>query len=1430
MTEQSRDFFFEGILELLTVEFKLNLGFVEIKLPFNDFVKKWWKYRRIRKQLKNALLLAEQKYLKTNPEKKVAQILLQDLPLSANEDFCQVVMGLLTHLDEEKLTWFAAIELDHEWGDRISQEELRKGIEEYLPFLRHELSSIPEFREIMIASGVERMEKSLGRIDNRTERMEQLINEGQNQRLDQLKKISDLTEHFPSGLIEGEIHRAIEILRKTRLYLEYDRVGSALVLADRLMRGDLAGGTTSSRSYGLAWCSRILALGEESTKAEEYVEEAESLGNNDEIRLAKALLLAKKGYKSDALNLLADIKSSESRTVSFMIVLNSDGSQEAIKWLSSAQIDIADLNSDGKNSLLLTWIQISDYGSAFDNIYKITETDLDSTPILYHTFALVQLLKAVPIELRDSVLIQPPFFSGFRLASDASALLARNESHKNFLVAHKKAQELNCPNAAKIAMDYVLWLELSDPVMVPAGQARLRDMLRDPQTRLRVVHHAFQANIPVDFQAVEREIEREIALHGTYTPDAAIARFALLVSKSQPKEKAEYIKYYFDDLSKYFEGKFLLFYEMEMYLQAEMPEKANECLEQLEEMGISPSERRDILERINGVGAESNIEVAKRKYDETESLVDLIYLVNELERMGDWEGAGYYGKHLFEKTHSLVDAEKLVTSYLKGKYYTEIIDFIQNKQEYLEQSKNLILYYSWALYENGEFLEVRSQLAKAQGNLDDPNYKTLSVNVAISLGDWPHLLNFIDEEWNQRRNRTADELISAAKLGAYLNSPHTKPLIYAAVEKGRKDVNTLITAYMMAFAGGWEDEDDVRNWINEAAGLSGDNGPVQQKSIKDLLDLKPRWDEHEREISELLCHGEIPIFLAAQSINRTLINLTLLPAYVNQSENDPRHRIVIPSNSGMRPPINIDLQRPIGLEITTLLTWSLLKILDKILDSFNTIYLPHSSLAWLFEEKQKIAFHQPSRIRVAHRFRDLLARGIIERLNPNAQPDVDLAYLVGDELAALIAEAETKRADGTPPRFVVRSAPVFTLVSLLQEEADLSSHQKILCSCQCVVDKLIEKGQITSEEHKVASAYLKFQEKPWPNSPQIDDKAILYLDSLSISHFTYLELLEKIHNAGFTVVVSPEKIDETDILIRYENSLEEVDKTIESIRSAIHSRILSGKIKFGRSINSPDPGNQPILEHPSVSVIGLAKYCDTIISDDRFLNQRVYIQDGTEKAYTATTLDLLNSLCKEGIITYEQRGDYRTKLRQSAYVFIPIEEEELLNFLNAASIADGKLQETAELKAIRENISLVRMSKWLQIPNDVPWLENYWRVFISVLQKLWSSATDLTIAQIKSEWLINQLEFRYWAHFLEMENGYRFIKDGRVAYILMLFAPLQDTSQETKERYWNWVEEKVLDPITKYDTELFSWIISWFKSEISKVVEIHLPNEAENGK
>lgn len=441
-------------------------------------------------------------------------------------------------------------------------------------------------------------------------------------------------------------------------------------------------------------------------------------------------------------------------------------------------------------------------------------------------------------------------------------------------------------------------------------------------------------------------------------------------------------------------------------------------------------------------------------------------------------------------------------------------------------------------------------------------------------------------------------------------------------------------------------------------------------------------------------------------------------------------------------------------------------------------------------------------------------------------PDSDLAAQVGDELASFIAEAERVRDDDNAQRIVVRSSPVHRLSSLMQEEADLGAHAPVLSSCASVVDKLRQRGQLTAEEEKRARSYLRLHEKPWPNQPEIADGAILYLDDLAISYFLHLGILGKLKAAGLIPIASPREVSEASAFIAYESISDEVKEAIERIRSAVSSRIESEVIKVGRRRLSDESEEQSMSEHPTIGVIALASDCDAVFSDDRFLNQHAHVDDGSSQAPIFSTLDLLDALADIGAISMDDRLECRTLLRRAGYVLVPVSDDELARHLNVSGVRDDLVVESAELKAIRENILRVRMSDWLQLPKEALWLDSTLKAFIRVLKCLWKDGANLADVTARSNWLVDQVDVRGWAHSLGAENGDNVVRLGRGAHILMLLTPPVNVAEEVKEAYWGWVEERILAPIQEQFPDLYAWIVEWQRRQIAEMAEVELNEEA----
>ena len=211
--------------------------------------------------------------------------------------------------------------------------------------------------------------------------------------------------YFPTELVDQKIEDEVDILRKSRFFMEFDRVRFSLTLGRRLVEGELSGGTDAIRGWALAWCARFLSPTEELDKAEKYLKLAKGLGSCPEIDIADAFISSQKGDdKSSALNTLAGIDSPTSRSAALMIVAHHEGAEGAVDWLKTAGIGATDLDPDGKHFLLTRQLELARWEAARETLYALNDQDLsEQAGSVYVTFlpAILPSAQQVTPQVRD---------------------------------------------------------------------------------------------------------------------------------------------------------------------------------------------------------------------------------------------------------------------------------------------------------------------------------------------------------------------------------------------------------------------------------------------------------------------------------------------------------------------------------------------------------------------------------------------------------------------------------------------------------------------------------------------------------------------------------------------------------------------------------------------------------------------------------------------------------------------------------------------------------------------------------------------------------------------------------------------------------------------------------------------------------------------
>lgn len=1227
---------------------------------------------------------------------------------------------------------------------------------------------------------------------------------------DTIKQASILK--IPQGLVDGETRRRLLVLLRSRFFVGVNVQQDAARLASDLIDGDLQTTSALNKAEALAWCARLLLNESDNSYPKQILELARKLANCTAIEIAETFLAFYEGRSADALSRLSKLNASESKSAAFIIVAKSRSPEDALRWLDDTKADISTMDADGKFFVLNTQLQSGRWADALETAERLEEDDFQRAPVLLYSAAGAYLVQAVPDDLRTEALAQLSLeASQFPLSSSAGALAARRKAQNLYVRASQQAAALGISTAEHDASDRALWLALRDQQSRQQALAELESSMRDSAHSLRRLALALDYGLKLDLKAVENEINRQSALAGGSSMDIALARLAITFTKKDPREASDYLEKHRAGLIAFLNPAFVTSIEIQLLVKSGQLQLAQERFDALPG-DTTPAVLARLQRLISEAKGSDPVSSREQLFQQSNSFADLANLLELLEERNDWPRLVTYGRICFARSHDLRGCLLLSRALYEVGDYEGVVSLLSANSEFLALSDSLLSLFSWSLYWRGDLKQASESLEKLKRKRDERDDRSLTLNLALASGDWNSLNVLIETEWDRKESRTPEELLRAGQLAQQLGSSRARQLVQEAARKGADDPAILLGSYSTAVSGGWEDNEDVHLWLAKAAASSGTDGPVQQVSLKDMLDRHPEWQRRETQIWQLYQKGDAPIFLAAHLLNRTLVDFFLFPALSNPTQIDPRKRSAIFALSGARQPVEIDA-RTIAIDATALLTLGVLDELDRLIELFDEVVVAHSTLAWLFEEKQRVQFHQPSRIADAKEIRRLLASGDLKEFESTATMNSELANEVGDDLAAMLADAEADFGADKRKRFVVRPGPVHRIGSLMEEEADLSSHLDHLCSCADVVEALYRKAQLTEAEVQRARDFLTVREKQWPRRVEIPSGAIFYLDQVAIAYLQHLGLLSKVGAAGFAGVIPPGERQKTDAFIQYENLSTQAAAVIETIRKSLADGISSGKVILASKASNDEIQDERMKHHPGFAIMQMAAAADAVVVDDRFMNQHRHVSAGFGQRAIYSSYDLLTS----SPFTKSEQTEFVTGLRRCGFCFVPVSAVDLSRMLNASPVEDERVVENAELKALRESLLIARMSNSLQLPKEAPWLDNLMRVLLESVPLQWRDGTDVAHARVRSNWLLNLFNVRGWAQRTN-PSPQVLISEVRYRAVILSLSLAQGVPQPQKVSYWRWFEEDVLHPIKEGDAELYQTLLAQIRAQITHAI------------
>lgn len=1222
-------------------------------------------------------------------------------------------------------------------------------------------------------------------------------------------------------LQDEKIEHQLKEIKEFRFFTNYPKNDACRQLANSILTGELRGASAAVKAKALALLARYVVL-EDFELGNYYFCESRKLKSTKEADIAEAFVAAAKGKDANAFAKLLTEPTQIHYSAVFMLKRTKHKEIEAINWLFGSGLSINSLDSDGQQSLLFSLLQSEQWEKALEQVDALNDlTQIESIGLSY-AIAMTLLTNSIsPTELRLLVIHDLPFAADkFPLADDEKSIGLRLKAISVFNHCAKLCSSSDiAKDQATLSKKYSLWLRLRTVETQVEAFNELRGYFsKITIDTLRFLPLAFSFGLKLDYEKVEKEVEQLSALFGELSPVTGLARFILAHKQKGYTQTLDYIRLHRNEIERGVHSSSVKMLEIEVLARCGLVNEAETLLASddilADDVKVSLS---NIVAEVKGA---DSIALAIEQYTTSKKVSDLAHLVKLLSESGPKDEFLLYAYELFQTTRAETDAINLANAYSINEKFIELSDFLESNLEIVDRSEALKLHKAWAFFREGNLKSAKSLSEELSNTANSTlDVETLKIYLSIYSGDWDALAVLVEVRWSKKDELTKAELLQTANIAKALLPNRAKELLAFVTDKFPDDPEVLASAYITATSLGWENEKSSSDWLNRAAMLSTeDDGPIHRTSFEEMKEIMDAKREQNEKLFEAYLDNRVPISLFAEIQNRSLSDFYLIQPLQNTKINLAHRKSAIAAFHSSRVEMVIE-STSITVDVSSILIMGYLGLLDLFFKAFKKIEIPHSLMRWLYEEKQKVAFHQPSQIAKAKNFESLILDGYIHvtPLRMIEQPKLGLS--IGDELAMLLETAQHSET-AEHQSVVASSFPAYHVGSFRQEIIDLSAHSKNLISCSTLISKLRELSLITEDEFNNAIQYLEKQQhgEAWPEEPELSNSASVYLDSLSVTHLMALDVLNKFHGTNIQLFVHPNDNKRYKTLRNFDSTIQKADAILDKIRTMFNAGFESGQVTLSEMLTTSERKGYRIESIPLTELFHKRSISGGVLVDDRTINQNLNIQVLQQTEPVFTTLDLVETLHHKGIINTELKYQYKTKLREAGFGIISTTKEEIQFYLGKSPVKNGALLPCKELLLIKNHLSLLKISGLIKLPRDALWLHQTLKLLSDVLKSQWTKNVSLDERVARSNWLFGVIDFRAWAqcHEVRSEDGFGYFGEALRINLLMISTEIDD---EIKSDYERWLNDHVLEPLQVRDPNSFNIVVASSKGLIKSTIK-----------
>lgn len=1099
---------------------------------------------------------------------------------------------------------------------------------------------------------------------------------------------------------------------------------------------------------------------------------------------AWALVDLAKGDPSGALRRVRGLVDPESRTAVFHILLKTQGRSAALQHVDEmGAVPPSTFTAVGWNNICASMFAEGRVGDAVALLGRLPPDVLGQCTSLYYMYALGQLLPMLPADRHPGLLSLGFLAIGEHVLDGPASVLARSRAIEAAGQAMQCAIDSRDEVIAEQCAGGLRCLRLLDPDTRDQEIASIAEAMKDGEAAVHLVGLARACNIEFDEQPLEGYLARAQRLGGL-SEQQLRAKLYLLDVPERSGDLARFLDEEWENLLPDNNAEMLVGMKVQALARMRDVDGAEAFLDAHASEVSGPSSSRLLL-MLQDARGEDPSDVAVELFKQSNAIEDLHNLVRVLVGRGRWQRLAPFAEQLFVREPNFENAMLRLNCLRRTRASArEICIFLDGAAGQVEQRPDIRSARAWAHFEAGDHLEAKRINDELLAHRGDANDVGLDINIAIRTGDWERFPSIGARAWEGRSELSGQMLLTLARLVGFSDPIQALALAQEAVAKAGDDPSILVGANAIAIAAGRDDL--AMPWVHKAAELSRPGGPVSMFSYREMVEFMRSNAEGWKQKNELYRTAQMPLHAAASLFNAPLSQWLIAAPRQNAREVDPRRRQPVPIRPGNRLPFAGQEFSRVALDITSLFVLSELGTLGDVLNSFEQVFVSPRLMDVLLDDRRRVAFHQPSRIAEVKPLSGWVASGRIQVVDSKA--DAVLMAEAGEEAAVLLKEAE---ANGG---MFIHPGQLFKVASYMDEEAALGALQPRIADPVDVIDALREEGVLTQAERDKGVALLQVMGMA---ARQVVAPAVpLYLDGLAVQYLQKANLLQQLLNSGHAVSIHKNSLDEWQALLATEPMTDELTKAIDALRVVVRDGLMSGKVKFLAQSRKQREELRAITLLPMFDLLDDSAEIEAVVIDDRMLGSNATLTHSTGSSVPVlSSLDLLDMLVKRGRMSDASRRESLHVLRSRCFFCIPVDPDDLGLYLSQATVENGRLKETAELRTIRQYLARLNSTDVLCTPADLAYQDYLLRIGALVIVRQWMDpAISAADASARSDWVVLGV-------LPDLELAMRFAPDGderitevAAAQLGVLMVPLGRDGAR-RSAYASWLERSRLSPL-----------------------------------